>query len=266
MIDMHVHCYPDRIAPKALHSSNVYDGYYETDGTIAGQVAAAKKHGIRKVLSLNIAYTTDHQYSVNEFASLTDGRDGVIISLGSVHPYSQSAVDEVQRLYDMGIRGIKFQPVRQQFFMSDPCCWKVFKKIGDLGMLTVIHCGGSSKTPEFHVRSYAMRSCISAFGGAPVVCAHMGGMFYSEKEHREIASLPVFVDTAFSARHLDQDGFNRLLDLYGTDRVMFGTDMPWASYAVEMGYINRAPLTAAEREQIFDGNAARLLNSVGIRV
>lgn len=45
---------------------------------------------------------------------------------------------------------------------------------------------------------------IDDFQGAPVVCAHMGGMFCTEEEIREIAAMPVYTDTALCVRHMDQ--------------------------------------------------------------
>lgn len=262
MIDTHTHCFPDTLAPRALAKTNLF-GTYETDATINGQIQLAQKEGLDKVVVLNTANRPDSMQHVNDFAVAVNGMDDKIISFGSVHPYSPDAVDEVERLYSLGIRGIKFQPLHQHFYMDEPCCKPVFKKIGSLGMMTVIHGGRSIRTKEYPVLPEAMAKCINCFDGAPVVLAHLGGMFLTEDEIREVAGLPVITDTALCVRHLDQKKFEFALGLFGVDRVMFGTDMPWASLEREKAYIENASLTDAEKQLIYDGNARRYLTQCG---
>ncbi len=262
MIDVHTHCFPDELAARALGKTNIY-GVYETDATVGGELALARKAGMRKFIILHTATRPDSMIHVNDFAVRVNHLENMVISFGSIHPYAPNALDELDRLYSMGIRGIKFQPTRQHFYIDEPCCAPVFRRIGELGMMTVIHGGGSARTKDFPVMPSALAKYIDCFGGALVNFAHMGGMFLTEEERRLAASLPIITDTALCARHLDQDGFNRALDLFGIERVMFGTDMPWASMKVETSYIENAPITAAEKEAIFDGNAARYLAACG---
>ncbi len=262
MIDVHVHCFPDALAPRALSKTNLY-GTYETDATISGQLRLAERENIRKTVVLHMAFRPDSVAHVNQFALDVNGKDGKLISFGTVHPHAPNAVEEVDRLYSLGIRGIKFQPIRQEFYVDEPCCLPVYRRIGELGMMTTIHGGRSIRTDSYPVLPEAIARIIDLFQGAPVDLAHMGGMFLTDKEMELAASLPVLTDTALCVRHLDQERFNRALDLFGPERVMFGTDMPWASMAKEKAYIENAPLTEAERELIFDGNAARTLTAVG---
>jgi L-fuconolactonase len=54
-----------------------------------------------------------------------------------------------------------------------------------------------------------------------------------------------------------------VLDIFGTERVMFGSDWPVSLLAAEYGRVKRAletalpPLTAAQEAAIFGGNAIR---------
>ena len=176
MIDAHVHCFPGNLAPRALSKTNMY-GTYETDGTIEGQLRLAKRYAIEKIMVLNIANKPEQQEHVNQYAISINGMEDKVVSLGSVHPFAPNAVETVEWLYEQGIRGIKFQPIRQKFYMDDPICRPIFRKIGELGMLTVIHGGRSIRTEHFHVLPKAIGRCIDGFQGAPVICSHMAGMF-----------------------------------------------------------------------------------------
>lgn len=263
MIDMHTHCFPDALAHRALEKTNLHHDLYETDATIAGQVRLAKAENLRKVVVLHVANRPDTMSHVNEFAVAVNGLDDCVISFGSVHPHAPNAVEEVERLYHLGIRGIKFQPIRQQFYMDEICCAPVFRKIGELGMMTVIHGGRSIRTKEYAVLPKAVAKYIDCFAGSLVVLSHLGGMFLSENEIREASRLPVITDTALCVRHLDQDKFNLAAESFGPERIMFGTDMPWARMAEEKSYIENAPFSAAEKEMIFDSNAERFLHQCG---
>lgn len=263
MIDTHVHCFPGNLAARALSKTNIY-GTYETDGTIEGQLRLAEKYGIEKIMVLNIANTPEQQEHVNQYAVEINGLEGKVISLGSVHPFAPDAVEMVERLYQQGIRGIKFQPIRQKFYMDDPICRPIFRKIGELGMLTVIHGGRSIRTNQFHVLPKAVGRYIDDFQGAPVICSHMAGMFCTEDEIREVAAMPVYTDTALCVRHLDQEKFNFAAEQFGADRILFGTDMPWACMEKEMNYVRQSCFGIKEQEKIFRDNAIALFKRCGM--
>ena len=129
-------------------------------------------------------------------------------------------------------------------------------------MLTVFHCGVDMRGDGFDVLPASVQRCIDFFDGAPVICAHMGGMFVNPAELERLYPLPVYVDTALSARHLGQYQFDRIAERFGPARILFGTDMPWASMRREMMYIEHAPFSDEEKELIFDTNAERLMASV----
>ena len=54
-------------------------------------------------------------------------------------------------------------------------------------------------------------------------------------------------------------GFCQLVRAFGSHRVLFGTDCPWADQALEVAAIRALPLTSEEKENIFHRNAEKLL-------
>ena len=262
MIDAHVHCFPPKLAFRALYGAS-NSGRFDTDGTVEDQLSLAKREGIRKIVLLNFASRPDTMADANDFAIENNGKDGVIISFGTVHPFAENAEEELTRLYARGIRGIKFQPTQQSFDMDDPRCRNLFSMIGRLGMMTVIHGGRSARTKSYPVLPEQMIKCIDLFRGNPVVLSHMGGMFLTRKEIDLAASLPVITDTAYSAHHLDQTTFSYAFERFGIDRVLFGTDVPWANLAREKTYVDGLSLSPEERDKIYDGNAVRYLTACG---
>ena len=262
MIDAHVHCFPKKLALRALHGAS-NSGRFGTDGTIEDQLSLAKREGIRKIIVLNFASRPDTMADVNQYAIENNGRAGIVVSFGTVHPYAENAIEELMRLYDAGIRGIKFQPIQQRFDVDDACCRPLFSSIGKLGMMTVIHGGRSTLTKEHPVLPQQIAKCIDYFQGNPVILSHMGGMFLTRTEIDYAASLPVITDTAYSAHHMDQDTFCYAFGKFGVDRVLFGTDLPWADLAREKAFVERLHLSENELNKVYDRNAERYLTACG---
>ncbi len=259
MIDFHTHIYPDSLAPRAITATTLC-WPFETDAGLEGQLRLMDRYGLRKCAALCFGNRPEEQEKVNQFAiAINSDR---VFAFGSVHPHAPDAVEQIDRLYEAGIRGVKFQPIRQHFSLEEEACRPVFKHIGELGMLTVFHCGVDMRGDGFDVLPASVQRCIDFFDGAPVICAHMGGMFVNPAELERLYPLPVYVDTALSARHLGQYQFDRIAERFGPARILFGTDMPWASMRREMMYIEHAPFSDEEKERIFDTNAERLMASV----
>ena len=75
----------------------------------------------------------------------------------------------------------------------------------------------------------------------------------------------VRIDTSFSTTAvgiegmLDEERFVEMVRAFGAERVLFGTDSPWASQRKSLKWIEHAPLHRAEKERILGGNAEELL-------
>ena len=68
-------------------------------------------------------------------------------------------------------------------------------------------------------------------------------------DHYAPEELPMLVD----------ERFVELVHIFGSRRVVFGSDSPWDDIAACVGRIKALPLTEAEKADIFDNNARRLL-------
>lgn len=69
----------------------------------------------------------------------------------------------------------------------------------------------------------------------------------------------VYFDTGVVLDRMPQEQFIRMVRSHGADRILFGTDSPWADQKNFVTILNSMPLTSDEREAIFSGNAMKLL-------
>lgn len=255
LIDAHVHCFPDHLARRAVGSVAMAAGA-GGDGTLAGERLRQKEYGISKSVLLHMASRPDTMGAVNRFA--LDSRGEGICALGSVHPFAPDALEVVERLHALGVPGVKFHTGHQKFDFDDDRCRPLYRRIGALGMATVIHCGSSVRSPDHWVWPETVARVADCFQGAPLVCAHMGGGALDEKQMALLCSLPVYVDTALMAERMSLEEFSRRVRRIGPSRVLFGTDAPWGRTGDAIRLVQEAELTGEERRAIFCGNARRV--------
>lgn len=261
IIDFHTHCFPDALAPKALPTLSRCSGNAKPvfDGTAKGLAEKIKKDGAEKAVVLNIATNPHQQKKVNDFAiSLLDSE--TLIPFGSVHPDSPDALNELQRLHDAGIKGVKLHPNYQEFFVDDERLFPIYEKIGELGMITVFHAGVDIGIPDpVYCPPKRLKAALSHFGDTPVVAAHMGGFLLWREVIEVLADTNIYVDTSFSCGALPPPWAKEIIDTFGAQRVLFGSDMPWSSTENEKDYIKSLGLDEENEALVLGGNAKKLL-------
>ena len=261
IIDFHTHCFPDKIAEKALPVLKSRSGITHPfhDGTVSGLLELAKNNGVDCSVVLNITTNPHQQSKVNDFAiSLTDV-DG-IIPFGSVHPDSPCALEELERLKANGIKGVKLHPDYQDFFVNEKKMFPIYEKIASLGLITLFHCGFDIGYPEpVHCTAEALASVLPVFGNAPVVAAHFGGIWSMPETRKHLAGKNVYLDTAYGYGMLTPRYAKEIIDIHGADKILFGSDAPWNTPSQDIELIKCFGLTAEEEKAVLGENARKLL-------
>jgi len=195
---------------------------------------------------------------VNDFAIAINGDD--VISFGSVFPDSEDVFEELERIKEAGLRGVKLHPDYQGFFSDDEKMRPIYRKIASLGLITVFHAGKDLAYPAPYKNSpERMKRALQWFDGAPVVAAHWGGAGVSEQVIEELCGLPIYFDVSFGYAMIPKPDAATIIEKHGIDRLLFGTDAPWHAPQMEFAVIDSLGLTESEREKIFCGNAMSLL-------
>jgi len=69
----------------------------------------------------------------------------------------------------------------------------------------------------------------------------------------------VYFDTAVVLGVIPEEQFVRMVRNHGVEKILFGTDSPWAGQKEFVDYMKQCPLTEEEKERIFSQNALELL-------
>ncbi len=259
LIDFHTHCFPDKIASKAVEKLSYISGGLEpyTDGTVEGLKASMQKGGVNRSVVLNIATNAHQQKSVNDFAATINSEN--IISFGSVFPESPDALEELERIKAMGLKGVKLHPDYQGFSVDDPKMKAIYKKISALGLITVFHAGNDyGFEPPFGNTPDKMIKALSWFS-SPVIAAHWGGVNCNEGVLKYLCGTDIYFDTSFGYSMMPKYYAQKILDKHGADKMLFGTDTPWHTPSMELRLLNSLDISEEDKEKIFYTNAQKLL-------
>lgn len=256
IIDIHAHVFPEKIALKA---SEAIGGFYgilmECDGTVSSLLEAGRKCGIGTFVIHSVA-TMPHQVkAINDFIADTARQyPDRFVGFATLHPGYASIEREVDRVVALGLRGIKIHPDFQKFLVDSKEAMKIYETIeGRLPIL--VHCG------DYRYENSKARRIVSVMKRFPklrMICAHLGGWSEWEESATVLESSDVFVDTSSSLFKLTPRQARRIIDRYGVDRVLFGTDYPMWSPEHELELIGSVELTTEERDKIMHENAERL--------
>jgi len=242
---------------KALsHAAGCID--YFTDGTKNGIKKALDKAGLDKAVVLNIATNPEKHKKINDAALALN--DDSIIGFGSIHPAAPDCMDELERIAEMGLKGIKLHPEYQNFQTDDPKMFPIYEKIGSLGLITVFHAGyDDAYMPPPKCTPQSLSNALPYFGGATVVAAHMGSYMMWKEVYETLCGRDIYFDTSFCFSRIPKPLMAAIIKKHGTDRILFGSDSPWGDMEKEIRLIDSLELPQKDYDMIMGGNAERLL-------
>lgn len=264
-IDFHVHAFPDALAPRAMASLRAAAGGMPSyaDGTVGALKRALEAAGADKGVLLQIATKPGQARKINEAA--LDLRCPELEVFGALHPLCEHALDDVAWLKRHGFKGVKLHPEYQGFFADDERARRVYRALGEAGLITVFHAGYDvAYDAPARCAPERLARVLPDFQGAPVVAAHMGGCWaFAEVERFLLSDERVCFDTSFSLGHIPVPVMRRMILKHGASRVLLGSDSPWSPIEGEIGLVRTMNLGEDDERAVLGGNAARLLGLEG---
>lgn len=259
LIDFHTHCFPEKLAERAISKLSHSSGGLipQTDGTPRGLLTLMDKTGVDKSCVMNIATNPHQMKAVNDFANQINCDK--LICFGSIHPDAPDWGEELERIAEMGLKGVKLHPDYQGFVVDDEKMKPIYRKISSLGLITLFHAGFDYAflPPYGCMPSHSLRA-LSWFD-SPVILAHWGGINSGLEVAEKLCGLPVYFDTSFGYGSMPPAVQKMIIEKHGTDKLLFGSDCPWHSPAWEIRNLSTLGLTPEELEKIYHINAEKLL-------
>lgn len=280
IIDFHVHTFPKKIAASALEKLTAKSHTPAfTDGTTENLSRSMQEAGINFSVILPVATSPRQVEHINDGAINTNNKN--IISFGAMHPDFEDVEKEFARLRNAGIKGVKLHPVYQGVNIDDERYIKILSCSGDYNLAVIIHAGWDIGFPgnDAAMPERISRAIKLSGSHGKIILAHMGGLrCWDEAEKFFAGRENIFIDTAFSLGNFTPNGdgyysggddcamlsienFVKIIRSYGAERVIFGTDSPWASQSESVKNFNALPLNDHEKILILYKNAASIIFS-----
>ena len=274
IVDVHSHDFPDALAVKAMNAMcRQTEGilWPAGDGTLANHLDWMERSGVDRAVSCPIATHPAHFAPIFRRATgLQDGAFGerarrMIIPFASVHPDDPQVLAHLEQIAAAGLKGVKFHCYYQNFSLADPAVWRMFARIADLGLVVQCHCGAdvSWRNVRGMCGPCEIAALLRAVPGLVFIAAHLGGCIgYPSHATDVLLDTGAYVDTSVLHATWHHDEPMRILRSWPTDRILFGTDFPWANCREAIDWVKgvREP---ADWDALFGGNACRLLNLKG---
>jgi len=263
IVDFHTHIFPDKIAKAVQADAEKYLGL--------PAFAPATQEGLRRKmdesgtdLSIVLAVAPHPKFvsSINDWLLKT--RDDRVQFFGAIHPDMDGWKDELRKLKDNGVRGLKLNSLLQRIRPDDPRMYKIYEKAGG-DFIFLFHAGGSSKPKdppeEILATPERIAKVMDDFPGMTIIAAHFGGNHVLEEMKEYLLGRNVYLDTSYppDLSLLPPEEALSLIRGHGTDKILFGTDFPWETQERCLRYFRSLPLAEEEKEKILGGNARRLL-------
>ncbi len=256
VIDFHAHIFPEALAPKAVENlENYYKMQWGCKGDVNDIIKCMDKGDVEKCVIFSTATKPQQVVNVNNFL-LEHKNNPRFIVFGSVHPEYEDSINEIKRVKKEGVKGFKFHPDFQHFYVDDDKMLKIYEEIGS-DYPIIMHAG--DKNTDFS-SPYRFARLLEIFPEHTFIAAHLGGYSEWDQVKECLSGKNIYFDTSSSMWCLTPEETEEIIKGHGVDKVLFGTDYPAMSHKDELEKFLKLNFTDEEFEKMLHINAEKLLN------
>lgn len=256
IIDFHTHIYPKKISERAVSSIGEFYNLKMT-GSGTSETLLMEKRRITKFLVHSVAVDEKHVEPINNFIISECAEHSELLGFATIHKNYKDKVGESERIFSEGLKGIKIHPDTQKFNMDDREMFELYDYLQEVEKPILIHCGDYR-----YDYSHPKRVCaiLKNFPKLKVIAAHFGGWSVYDLALEYLKNENCYVDTSSSFAMIGLARAKELINIYGAERVLFGSDFPMWNPETELDNFLNLKLSDKQNELILCDNAKRLLN------
>ncbi|WP_319574664.1 amidohydrolase family protein [uncultured Desulfobacter sp.] len=226
----------------------------------------------RAGVSKSLIYAVDAPivYASNQYVhSLCSRYPDRLMGMASVNPFAENALEVIEHaVKDLGLKGLKFHPPLQDFFMNDEKIFPIYEKALEFNIPIIFHVGTTpfgSLCRLSQANPLLVDDIAFEFPDLRIMLTHLGTLWHNESFMVVEKNPNVFIDTAAYLYEIPQLLTMDLIRRIGEDKIIFGTDypMPYSGQVHQITDFVRCieDLEISEdiREKIFSKNLETLL-------
>lgn len=277
-VDFHVHLpTPEWLDVTMEGYIEAAEGYFRSPVARKSLAELAQEYQQLDMVGLLLAWdaeTATHRPRLsNEYvAQAVTDFPGRFAGFGSVDPHKgEEAVRGVERIKELGLKGVKFHPSIQRFSPDDERHWGIFAKCQELGLIGLFHTGTSgmgARTPGGqgirldYCRPIRLDTVAAEFPRFQIVAAHFAYPWHEELLAIALHKTNVFVEISGWAPRYIPDTVIRELKGRLQDQFLFGSDYPFINPARCLAELATMDIPDPVLQKLLVGNSSRLLGLV----
>lgn len=266
IVDFHTHIFPEKIAAKAVAKlAAVVHLEPSINGCAEDLRASMKRAGVDISVVLPVVTDVKQFDSIIRFASFINETyeketEQRLISFCGIHPEDPDYKEKLALIKREGFPGIKIHPHYQGVDFNDLRMKRILYTASELDLPVLTHAGFDPYTPERDFCSPDMIvEVMKDVAPKNLILAHLGNNENYDEAEEKLCGLDLYLDTAYSITRVSGNQFQRMIRKHGADKILFATDTPWAHQDECVNVLKNADLTDQAKENIFSGNAKKLL-------
>ncbi len=257
VIDFHCHIYPEKIAQKAVKSvGEFYNIEMTAQGTSSDLIDKGSKCSITNYVVHSVAIDKDHVQTINNYIKSECDAHKEFVGFMTMHADFENKIEEAQRCKNLGLKGVKIHPDTQKYNMDDERMYELYDYLQSEGLPLLIHCGDYR-----YPYSHPSRLCKiqKEFPRLITIGAHFGGWSVYDLALEYLKDTNCYLDTSSSLEYIGLKRAKELINIYGAERMLYGTDFPMWSPEEELKKFMNIGLTQSQNELILYKNAQQIL-------
>ncbi len=259
IVDTHTHIFPDNVAEDILKIiSQTFKVKTYGKGTAGDLIAQMDENSVNYAVIHMVAVNPESTRKINSWLiSLTEPR---FIKFGTLHPRQKDYQQEIHRLKESGVRGVKLQPAVQGFVVDDSVAYPLYEELAKNEMTVMFHVGGNPIPGKNRYSTPSMILRVTRdFPDLIIIAAHLGGLnMWDEVKGTLAGRKNVYMETSMTYEDILPTVAENIMRAHGIRKIFFGTDYPFASVRKCIGSIQKIPfLNQKEKEDLVGRNAQR---------
>ncbi len=228
-------------------------------GTVENLLRLCDRYGIERALTSSAEAIVFDMRRGNEALAEALQADERLLGYVYCHPqHVEASCDEMDAyLSEPKFVGVKIHPSYAQTPLGSEAMYELIAEVAKRAKLALIHTFSPADAA-------AMDKIAGDFPELNIIMAHACGPH--SRAAADVAARHGNLYLDFCCGHAIRGRVEYALERVGPGQIVFGSDMDLLDPAFTMGMFEEADMDDEERRAVFFGNAARLLEQVGVRV
>lgn len=258
--DIHAHIFPHKVAAKATESIGAF---YDAESDMFCAASAenllqyGQEAGTCRFAVCSSAVNAHQVAAINTFIAEECRQYPSFLGLGTLFPTMKNYQEELDRIQELGLHGIKIHSDFQKIPLDAPEAVPMYRELARRGLPVLFHMGDARYD---YSAPFRLQNLVRQVPDLIAIAAHFGGYQDWDASYALPQAPNVWYDTSSTLAFLSRDRAMSMLERLGPERFLYGTDFPMWDPREELKRFLSLDLDPGLQEKILYGNFQTLFH------